>query len=229
MAFNITEITSAINANGGIAKPNLFFVVITPPSSLLSSTYPRDAMFFCDAAQLPGLSFASQPIRSVGYGTVEQRPTDTNFSTLNTTFIVDARGRAFRFFQQWAALINNWSREPVGVMRGSDLSYGEWNYPATYEGIVEIHCVNAVNQRNEVITYQLSKAFPIQIGDINVAWEVNDSIMRLPISFAYNTWNTTNVPPSLSTDKPNMKEGISLLQSQNLTLGQASSFANQFT
>lgn len=226
MAFNITEISSAINKHGGLAKPNMFFVLITPPRKLLSSDYPRDAMFFCDSAVLPGINFGAQPIRSVGYGTIEQRPIEAGFSQVNTTFIVDANGKAFRFFQQWLALINNWSREPIGIMRGTDLEYGEWNYPTTYEGIVEIHSLNPTGpQGTEIITYQLMKAFPIQVGDISVAWENNDSFMKLPVQFAYNTWNTKNIPQTNPAEDNTLTKGLTILQTSP-TATQASYFAN---
>lgn len=242
MAFNITDITSAINNGGGIAKPNMFFVRITPPSSLVRTTYAREAMFFCDAAQLPGINFSAQPIKSVGYGTSEQRPVDAGFSPINTSFIIDAKGRGIRFFQQWLALINNWSRESVGVMQGTQLSYGEWNYPTTYEGTVEIHSLDPSGpEGKQVVVYQLSRAFPIQVGDISVAWEMNDQIMRLPVVFAYNTWNTINVPPTLSGGPITASEdynavdtlrtnsygyGVSLLQNGKLTPSTAAQFAN---
>lgn len=241
MAFNITELTSAINKGGGLAKPNMFFVRITPPQGL-QSAYSREAMYFCDAAQLPGINFSAVSVKAVGYGTSEQRPIDAGFSTMNTTFIVDAKGNALRFFQQWLALINNWSRESTGVMRGTGLTYGEWNYPVTYEGTVEILAMNPVNQdKQEIINYQLVRAFPLQVGDINVAWEMNDAIMRLPVVFAYNTWNTSNVPPVSSNEALNASElatssnqlitnqygyGLTLLQNGNPTPSAASQFAN---
>lgn len=242
MPFNISEITSAINKNGGIAKPNLFFVRITPPSSLTLSPYTRDAMYFCDAAQLPGINFTAQSIKSVGYGTSEQRPVDAGFSPVNTTFIVDANGRAIRFFQQWLALINNWSREATGVMQGTQLAYGEWNYPSTYEGTVEIHALDPSSPSGKnIVVYQLSRAFPIQVGDISVAWEMNDAIMRLPVVFAYNSWNTGNVPPTSSNEALNASSqsaavdllrtdgygyGVSLLQNGTATPAAATEFAN---
>lgn len=242
MAFNITEIQSAINAGRGIGKPNMFFVRITPPSALLSPGYSRDAMFFCDAAQLPGINFAAQSVKTAGYGTSEQRPVDAGFSPINTTFIVDARGRGIRFFQQWLALINNWSKESTGVMQGTQLSFGEWNYPVTYEGTIEIHSLDPGKpEGNQIVVYQLIRAFPIQVGDISVAWEMNDSIMRLPVVFAYNTWNTINVPPTSSNETINAPSnssqvaelrnnqygyGVSLLQNGNVTPGVASDFAN---
>lgn len=259
MAFNISEIQSAINSSGGLAKPNMFFVTITPPGGLIDGGhgFKNKAMYFCDGAQLPGINFSAAPVKSVGYGTSEQRPTDAGFSPLNTTFIVDANGDAIRFFTQWLALINNWSRDSTGVMQGSKLSYGEWNYPETYEGTVEIHCVNQVQQGGprtspgsgsrggystnpEVVTYQLARAFPIQVGDISVAWEMNDAIMRLPVVFAYNTWNSEHVPGTTNSTVPNAPAnstganelrtnafayGLTLLQN-GVTPSAAAEFAN---
>lgn len=241
MAFNITEIKTAINKGGGLAKPSMFFVRMTPPRSLVTSGYSREAMYFCDAAQLPGLNYSSVGIKSVGYGTTEQRPIEAGFSPINTTFIVDAKGAGIRFFQQWLALINNWSREATGVMQGTQLAFGEWNYPVTYEGTVEIHALDPGGQgKKEIIVYQLSKAFPIQVGDISVAWEQNDAIMRLPVVFAYNTWNTKNVPPVSSNERSNSSQlatssqlertnqygyGLSLLQN-GVAPSQAAQFAN---
>lgn len=240
MAFNITELSSAINKGGGLAKPNMFFVRITPPQGL-QSTYPREAMYFCDAAQLPGINFSAVPVKALGYGTSEQRPIDAGFNSVNTTFIVDARGNALRFFQQWQALLNNWSRETTGIMRGTNLTYGEWNYPVTYEGTVEILAMDPSRQDREIIKYQLMRAFPIQVGDINVAWEMNDAIMRLPVVFAYNTWNTSNVPPVSSNENLNASQlstgsnqlitndygyGLTLLQNGNPTPSAAANFAN---
>lgn len=216
MPFNITEITSAINANGGLAKPNMFFVRMTPPQGLVLSPYSRDAMFFCDAAQLPGINFTAQSIRSVGYGTSEQRPIDAGFSPVSTTFIVDANGRALRFFQRWLALINNWSRETTGVMQGTQLAYGEWNYPSVYEGTVEIHALDPSSSAGKnIVVYQLSRAFPIQVGDISVAWEMNDMVMRLPVVFAYQSWNTENIPASSSNETlnaPSLSSEVDLLR-----------------
>lgn len=241
MAFNITDISSAINKHGGLAKPSMFFVRITPPSALIQSAYSRDAMFFCDAAQLPGINFSATPIKAVGYGTSEQRPMDAGFSPVNTSFIVDANGRGIRFFQQWLALINNWSRESTGIMRGTRLSYGEWNYPSTYEGTVEIHSLDPSKpEGKEIVVYQLSRAFPIQVGDVSVAWEMNDSIMRLPVVFAYNTWNTINVPQTLNDNNDaasftsqvdtlrtnSYGYGITLLQNGTATPSAAARFAD---
>lgn len=194
MAFNITDITSAINLRGGLAKPSHFFIQITPPAQLVSSSYAREAMFFCDSINLPGLNYQSAEVKPFGYGISENRPYDTTFSPVDGTFMVDADGKVIDFFHRWISLIHNFSPDTQGIMQGSKLSYGEWAYPEEYEGIVEIHHFDPVGRR--IIRYILNRAFPITIGNISVGWEQNDSYMRLPISFAYSGWISESIPPT---------------------------------
>lgn len=217
MAFNITDITSAINMRGGLAKPSQFFVRITPPSQLVYSDYSREAMFFCDAIQLPGLNYSTVPVRMASYDIPELRPNATNFTSVNSSFIVDADGKALGYFQKWLALINNWSVDTQGVMSGTKLAYGEWNYPEEYEGTVEIHHFEPSG--NEIIKYELYKAYPVQVGDINVSWEQNDSIMRLPVVFAYKNWNTENIPPSVMDSEESYRMYTNMLAGKRPDLG----------
>ena len=200
MAFNITDITSAINSRGGLAKPSHFFVTITPPSKLITNTYARGAMFFCDSTSLPGLSYSAQPIKVPGYGVTEKRPFSADFADVPCTFLIDSDGKVISFFQKWMVLINNWGKDTSGVMQGTDLAFGEFAWPEEYEGTVQIHYFDPVGR--EIIVYTLIRAFPISLGDVGVAWEQNDSITRLPVLFAYKTWDTKSIPASvMDTDE----------------------------
>ncbi|CAB5221142.1 tail tube protein [uncultured Caudovirales phage] len=194
MAFNITDITSAINARGGLAKPSHFFVTITPPRKLVTASYAREAMFFCDTATLPGMSYSSQNIRSPGYGTTEKRPFSADFNDVTCTFLIDSDGKVMDFFQKWMVLINNWGKDATGVMAGTDLGYGEFAWPEEYEGTIDIHYFDPVGR--EIMVYKLIHAFPVQLGDVSVGWEQNDSLTKLPVVFAYQTWDTKSIPAS---------------------------------
>ncbi len=88
MAFNITDITSALNKTGGVAKQNLFYVQITPPKNLLYASYTGQVPFFCSDAVLPGLVYSTTPVKLGGYGVHENRPTDINFNEVTLTFMV---------------------------------------------------------------------------------------------------------------------------------------------
>lgn len=195
MAFNITDITSALNKTGGVAKPNLFYVQITPPSNLLYASYTGQVPFFCSDAVLPGLVYNTTSVKVAGYGVHENRPVDVNFNEVTLTFMVDADGKVLDYFQKWMTLIYNFSVDQSGVQKGSSLAYGEFGYPEDYEcpGL-EIYFLN--QSADEIITYKLDKAFPTQLGSIPVGWEIDNTIARLNVTFAYKTWDTKAIPPS---------------------------------
>jgi len=195
MAFNITDITSAINRTGGVAKPNLFYVSITPPSNMLYASYSRQVPFFCNDTVLPGLVYNTVSIKLGGYGTHENRPTDVSFNEVTLTFMVDADGKVIDYFQKWMTLIHNFSIDTSGIQQGSKLAYGEFGYPEDYEAPgIQIYFFNP--KRDTIIEYTLERAFPMQMGSIPVGWEMNDTIAHLPITFAYKSWNTDAIPAS---------------------------------
>ena len=194
MTFKIQDIISAMNNKKGVTRPSHFVVQITPPSSISATGYARDALFFCDTASLPGMNYSGVEVKPLGYGTAETRPTDNKFNDVTCTFMVDSRGSVFSFFHKWVALIQNFGKDTTGVQFGSGLKYGEFAYPKEYEGVVEIFHYDVA--QNEVISYKLLQAFPLQIGDIQVGWEQNDTVTRLPIVFAYNNWDAKTLPES---------------------------------
>jgi hypothetical protein len=195
MAFDITELTAAINRRGGVAKPNLFYVQITPPKNLMYASYSREVPFFCSDAVLPGLVLNTSPFKPGGYGTSVSRPTELNFNEVTMTFMVDNDAKVLDYFQKWMTLIHNFSVDQGGLQQGSKLAYGEFGYPETYEAAnIQIFFLN--NAGDEIITYSLSNAFPIQIGSIMTGWEMNDTMARVSITFAYNNWDTEAIPAS---------------------------------
>jgi hypothetical protein len=195
MAFSITDITSAMNRRGGLARPTHFYVSITPPSTLQYASYSREVPFFCSDAVLPGMVFQTMGVKTGGYGVSEFRPHDVTFNEVSLTFMVDSDAKVIDYFQKWMTLIHNWSIDTAGVQQGSKLAYGEFAYPEDYEAPrVSIYYFNPAG--DEIIRYDLNRAFPVQIGSIGVGWEMNDQISKLPITFAYKNWDTESVPPS---------------------------------
>lgn len=201
MAFKIQDIVSAMNKRGGLTRPSHFVVTITPPKSFSAAGFARDAMFFCDTANLPGMNYSSMEAKPLGYGTAETRPLDNKFNDVTCTFMVDSNGSVFNFFHKWVCLIQNFGKDTTGNQYGSGLAYGEFAYPDEYEGTVDITHYDVTSK--EVISYKLIRAFPIQVGDIQVGWEQNDSITRLPVVFAYNNWDAKTIPASTSAADSN--------------------------
>lgn len=196
MAFNITEITSAINGNGGLSRTSHFVVRITPPARLVRHEYARMAYFFCDAVSLPGLRFATEPVKISGYGLSEERPSNAEYDPLQCTFMVDNDSRVYDFFHSWMAAINNFNIDVTNTSQGPNLGYGEFAYPGEYEGTMEIISYDPAGET--VITYTVNRVFPKIIGDIGMRWEDNDTITRMPVLFAYKNWSAQTLPAGTS-------------------------------
>jgi len=227
MAFNISDMTSAINRRGGLAKPSHFYVMVSKvPKALQGMSYPREAHFFCDTAVLPGFTFSTQPVKPLGYGTSENRPNDTSFNPVEMSFLVDSDGKVLDFFQKWIAMVYNFSVDQNGVMQGSNLAYGEYAYPEEYEGVIEIHFLdpNAGRAGREIMKYTLTKAFPMTLGNVNVGWEQNDSLTRLPVAFAYNNWDTKAIPASVMDYSESQRLQASYYAQNRFNIGGAYAF-----
>ena len=192
MAFSVTDITSTISKYNGIHRPSHFLVRITPPTFLGVEGYIRDVEYLCDATNLPGIHFDTTPVKPMGYGTSELRPYDTVFNPIRCDFFVDNKGDFFKFFHKWMGNINNFGRDILKASDSTGLNYYEFAYPKEYEGTIELYLYTA--EGSELKTTKLLNAFPIDIGDLGLAWEMNDSISRISVTFAYNTWSTGTLP-----------------------------------
>ena len=185
MAFSVNEMISTINANGGLAKSSKFQVRITGPFAL---TFGTDLQFFCDSAQLPGISYMTDEIRMSGYGNIEKRPYASNIQDVPLSFYCDTDGKVFRYFHNWSQKVFNFnqSTNPNGSS-SSGLPMNTFAYPKEYFGIVDIMVYD--EKSNEFLSYQLIDAYPISVGDVQVSWEQSDTLLKLPITFAYTYWN----------------------------------------
>jgi len=200
MAFNINEMLSTINAVGGLSKASKFMVMISPPNQL-SGDIDNDFTFLCDTAVLPGISFQTDEIRMSGYGNIEKRPYSPIFQDVNLTFFNDINGKVLSFFHKWVQSIYNFnsSTNPNATARG--LISNVFGYPNGttggeldgYYGIVNIIHYN--EKEEKIITYQLHEAYPITVGDVQVDWAQSDTLIRIPVTFAYTYWTAESLDP----------------------------------
>lgn len=186
MAFNIRDMMGAMNASGGLTKTSKFFAEVYPPRSLAVNP---NLFFLCEAAALPGVSFQTDEIRMTGYGNVEKRPYAPIFTDITLHFYNDSNSKVLNFYHRWMQAIYNFNAtiNPEATTR-SGLAINTLGYPNEYHGIVEItHFDDASEQ---VIKYTLIDAYPIAISDVAVDWNNQDQLVRIPITFAYNYWNS---------------------------------------
>ena len=198
MPFNISEMLSTINANGGLSKASKFIVRITPPASLLSNI-DNDFVFFCDSATLPGLSYSSNEIKMAGYGNTEKRPYAPSFQDVNVTFFNDSDSKVMSFLHLWQQSIYNFNDKtnPNATARG--IVNNTFAYPGGtdgtngYYGIIDI--IHYDETEKEILVYQLDEAYPITVGDIHVDWNMNDQLVKIPVTFTYTYWSADTLDP----------------------------------
>lgn len=188
MAFNITDFRAQM-ASRGLAKNNLFYVMITMPNmlnnALVGSITSNELSFFSKTVTLPSLDLTTTEYRPSGYGKAYKRPMDFGHSTLPVIFMVDSKFGVLKFFQRWMQGIFNYSsasgirEDPQGK-----LTY-EFEYHENYVGTIDVY-VFAANNPSVVYNYKFYNAYPVTVSDITLSWENDAEIMTLPVSFEYD-------------------------------------------
>lgn len=185
MAFSVSEFNAKINRYG-LARDNLFFVNITAPS--IGADMPTgDLSFFCQSVALPSLNVSTAEVLPQGYGIREKVPTGLPLDNLNTAFMVDSEFKTKQFFHRWVQSIVNFDNS-----RGYEREYRnmlpyEVAYKDNYRGTIEV-AVYSFQSESIKYVYKFDNAYPVGIGDISESWNNNDSIMTMPVQFAYDVY-----------------------------------------
>ena len=212
MTFNVNEFKSKINTYGGLAKTSKFVVSINPTNwysgtetevqtdgtaeasipdgssadKLLAE--PSMLRFLCDTTVLPGKQLATSDIRPEGFGLISKIPYDIQHDPLSCTFMMDSEHRVLRFFQMWMQEIVN-----TGSMaRGPNATYYdrtsyEMNYKKNYSTTITISFFD--DTETNMIDFMFYDAFPVQLGSVQLGWEQNDTLAKLPVEFTYSSYS----------------------------------------
>ena len=210
--MNIQNLKSTISNYGGLAKASKFYVTITGRRRGGNAGFERDAQFLCDTAVLPGISFQTTEVRQQGYGNVDKRPYMTMFQDISTIFLCDAKGEVINYFHSWFRGITNFNEAGGNSINNEGLRVNLFNYPEEYWATVEIHTLNDAG--DEIIKYTLTRAYPLAIGEVSVAWDQTDTITKLPVTWAYNSWNSEKFTLYETSDFRDRKEELQLRTSR---------------
>lgn len=196
----------------GVARTNMFDVVITPPKIALSNgSVAQKISLFAEGAALPGRTIQQQEFSRYGYGPHEKFPYSAQFQDYTLQFIGDGRGEIYKFFYNWMNGIvrNDYRIETYGsqVDKGGKSAF-EVEYRENYA--VDIN-LNVYNEQSETIfTVTLTNAFPIQVPDVNLNWG-DSSMMQFSVTFAYTQAILNNADQPLKTSQGASNE-LSTLQ-----------------
>lgn len=213
MGFNVADFRSKISEFGGLAKSNKFLVQIIPPLWMDSvsdalTIRPEDSAqlrFLCDTVNLPGKNLTTIDYSPQGFGAVSKIPVGVVHDPLTTTFFMDGDHMVMKFFQLWMQEIVNTGSSfdgPLAVYK--DRTDHEMSYKDNYTTTIIITFFS--DDGGSVLKYYFKDAFPIQIGAVQLGWEQNDTLARLPVEFSYSTYTVfhdqlpTTVSSGLATN-----------------------------
>jgi hypothetical protein len=206
----------AVMARKGIARNNLYKLIITPPPGLQGAarelnmpTDPRDVeeiTMYCDSVTLPGVALATVDSRPYGYGPSELKAHTPIFQPLSATFIVDAKGYTLSFFRNWMRGIVNYTTEGRAAWRSevNNKKAFEVAYKSEYETTMVLYVVAGQAQSSStgelnldiVSKTTINRVFPTEIGAVQLSYGFNDQYLTLPVSFSYFDWYTENLDQS---------------------------------
>lgn len=199
MGFNINKFASAISKRG-VMPVNRFLVNIPTPAGLAASPIARDLQFFCQATSIPGIGIMTSQVRRQGIGNLEKFPYAPNIIDQNLTFYGDSDGKVWQFFERWMKLIQNHdaSSGPSGKTGyGSPTGATPWEHAYKSEYAVDITIDVFDYYSKKKISVKLIDAFPVMLAPIQMAWENQNQVIKIPVEITFRDWyavSTTTKP-----------------------------------
>jgi len=195
--FNINNFISNINANG-VMRNNKFLVRVYTPlgfyssQSILTET-GKYMEFWCDSASIPGVMLNTKSVHRYGYGHEEKRPHLPQFADVNLSFLSDAKGAIWTFFQQWIKLIYNYDLSD-GVLKSNGVVRGqlpmEISYKENYAVNVEIFVFKETGE--QILSVMLREAYPVALGAVALNWGDTNNIVKIDVGLTYFDWYNTD-------------------------------------
>ena len=155
----------------------------------------RDLLFLCAKTSLPGINLGTVQYANLGFGAEEMRPVVRQTATINLSFYVDVGGNFYGFFTKWMSNIINWNNQAVGSLNAEGAFYNEVHYRRNYlSPAVTIYVYDTAG--NNFIQVDLIDAFPVGLGEVDLAWTQQDDIAIVNVKFAYKTWRSNYMSPA---------------------------------
>ena len=207
MPFNLSQFRSTIGQNG-IAKTNTYEVIIGVTSALqniANVTMPitSELTLRCQSIQLPEIDLMTLPYYPKVIGGGERRVVGINqFKVIPMEFIVDTDMRVVQFFQNWLQGIVNYYSPPgynFNAINDGQLPY-ELSYRDEYavQVTINVYPQGMTNGDETPQTYQLFRAFPINMGNITLSYADENKHMILPIGFTYDSIEASGLKRGLN-------------------------------
>lgn len=199
--MRISEFKSTFDKFGGPSHANLFQVTISGyPNTVNSLIGPKDLTFFCKTAQIPSVSVNVANYESVA-SLPKQFPMSVQNTAMNTIFMVDSDHEILKFFHSWMQSVINIGTAGGNLSEVNGMLPYEIGYKDEYSCRMTIRHFSVDNDPSRYYEVVLDKAWPSQIGDLDLAWESNDSYLTLPVAFSYDRIEYSGLRPGSPTSR----------------------------
>jgi hypothetical protein len=234
MAFNVNEMLGVVNGVGGLTKASKFLVRITPPSSKQgdrifeflceSAVLPGFALqteeirmtgygnvnkvpyapifqdvpltFYCDSDGKV-LKFFHSWMQSI-FNWNENTPRNGESAGLKPNLLAYPKD----YFGTVEIIHYDDTGNITTKSNSSNLATKE-NRSANKQPNQPKNPPPAKEQG--VIKYTLNEAYPISVGDIQVGWGMDDTLVRIPVTFSYKYWNAQTLDQGTITARSNAR------------------------
>lgn len=178
----MNEFKATLNAYNGIAKANLFRVIIHGKDR--GRMRIGDLHAFCKETTLPGLNLKTFEYANNNYGLPQMLPYGISSEPLNCTFMLDSNHAVMGFFHAWMQEIINYDvSNPNMTVNG--MSAYEIGYMEDYATTMEIWFYSSDNINDKYVARYFN-AFPTNVTSLNLAWDDNDNYVSMPVQFSYS-------------------------------------------
>jgi hypothetical protein len=180
--FNVNEFKASFVAgrDGGVARNNLFEVMVTPPV-VLNSVANKDLATKLLARRIESIEMPSKNINTMPvptYGPVRKIASGAMYNEIDLSMILSESMTERKFFVDWMESIQP---SLMGIHDGDVAYYDE------YRGTVQIRIYDQ-DGSSPRLNITLVEAYPISIGETTLSWGDNDSYMKSKVKFQYRSF-----------------------------------------
>ena len=178
MANNNMDVGSFIsNFQGGGLRPNLYKVILTFPTEVGGQQAATKISFSCKATTIPASQIGV--VNAPYMGRVAKFAGDRTFDDWNITVMLDTDMVSREAFEKWSDLVNG---------HVSNVAIPGWGNPSNYMASAEVYLLD--REGKTIQTYTIEGTFPINVGEIQLAWDSNDQIAELPVTMGCQYWKS---------------------------------------
>ena len=179
MSVSIDTIVSEFKKSG-VAKPNFYKIEIFDYAKVAT----QDITFYAKATTTPTFSIKEMQVPYMGR-MLKLPLTSRLYEDWTVTFIADENYNNRKFFEKWHSDINDHLNNSLNVSLQtyilSNINVILLNHNSTAAFSTEIH------------NFILEKAFPKEIGPINLGYDQNNTVSEFTVTFAYNNLNLPSI------------------------------------